>query len=146
MEPDQSELRRRALNWLSRRDYSEAQLRQRLLRLGGDMATVQQVINWCKDNAYLSEQRFVDMLVRSRANRGYGLNYIIQECKQQHILPQQVHQCVAALNIDWFTRASEVYHKKFQGAPVADYKEKSKRIAYMLRRGFSHEQIQDLVK
>ena len=82
------------------------------------------------------------MLVRSRAGKGYGLNYIVQECRQQQISKVQVLQCAAELGIDWFAMASQQYLKKYGQSEVTDYKEKLKRMAYMQRRGFSNEQIQ----
>lgn len=137
-----AELKRMALNWLSRRDYSENQLSLRLGRQGGDPADIALVIAWCKRENYLDQNRFLQMLVRSRAGKGYGLNYIVQECRQQQIAKEQVVQCAAELEIDWFAMASQQYQKKYGQSEVTDYKEKLKRMAYMQRRGFSNEQIQ----
>lgn len=131
-----------ALNWLSRRDYSEAQLSQRLMRQGGAPADVLQVLTWCKAENYLDQQRYLQMLLRSRVNKGYGLNYIVQECRQQNISREQVLQCAAELEIDWFLQAQQQYRKKYGDIRVADYKEQLKRMAYMQRRGFNNEQIQ----
>lgn len=139
---DLAELKRIALNWLSRRDYSESQLSQRLARQGGAADDIARVITWCKNGNYLNQQRYLDMLVRSRAAKGYGLNYILQECRQQHISKEQVLQCAAQLEIDWFAQARQLYQKKYGQSAVTDYKEKLKRMAYMQRRGFSNEQIQ----
>lgn len=137
-----AELKRMALNWLSRRDYSESQLCQRLSRNGGDPADIALVIAWCKRENYLDQNRFLQMLVRSRAGKGYGLNYIVQECRQQQIAKEQVMQCATELEIDWFAIASQLYQRKYGQSEVTDYKEKLKRMAYMQRRGFSNEQIQ----
>lgn len=139
---DLTELKRMALNWLSRRDYSETELNQRLLRQGGDAAAIAQVIAWCKSENYLNEQRYLQMLLRSRVNKGYGLNYILQQCRQQKISQQQVVNCAAELQIDWFALALQQYQKKYGDSTVSEYKEKLKRMAYLQRRGFSSEQIQ----
>jgi regulatory protein len=142
MTTELADLKRMALNWLSRRDYSEAQLKQRLARQGGEAVDIANVILWCKSEGYLDQQRFIEMLVRSRVNKGYGLNYIVQECRQQHIEREQVQQCTAALNIDWFAQAQQQYQKKYGQTVVTEYKDKLKRMAYLQRRGFSSEQIQ----
>jgi regulatory protein len=135
-------LKRMALNWLSRRDYSEAQLHQRLCRQGGTSAQVSEVIAWCKSENYLNQQRYLAMLLRSRVNKGYGLNYIVQECRQQQISAEQVYACATELEIDWFSQASQQYQKKYGHSAITDYKDRMKRMAYMQRRGFSNEQIQ----
>ncbi|WP_240223474.1 regulatory protein RecX [Rheinheimera hassiensis] len=139
---DLADLKRMALNWLSRRDYSEAQLSQRLSRQGGEADDIAKVIAWCKAENYLDQQRFISMLVRSRVNKGYGLGYIVQECRQQNISREQVLQCAAELEIDWFALAQQLYQKKYGQSTVTEYKDKFKRMAYMQRRGFSNEQIQ----
>lgn len=139
---DIADLKRMALNWLSRRDYSEAQLSQRLSRQGGEAADIEKVIAWCKTENYLDQQRFISMLVRSRVNKGYGLSYIVQECRQQNISREQVLQCAIELEIDWFAVAQQLYQKKYGQSTVTEYKDKFKRMAYMQRRGFSNEQIQ----
>ncbi len=139
---DIAELKRRALNWLSRRDYSEAQLSQRLARLGGSAADIALVIAWCKAGQYLDQDRYIDMLLRSRANKGYGLNYIVQECRQQHISREDVLACAAALQLDWFALAQQCYLKKYGQTKITDYQDKLKRMAFMQRRGFNNEQIQ----
>ena len=131
-----------ALNWLSRRDYSEAALRQRLLNQGADSDAVAEVLVWCTAHNYLNQHRYLQMLVRSRANRGYGPAYIMQECRQQHISQADVVQSFTELEIDWFALAWQQYQKKYGGSVVADYKEKLKRMAYLQRRGFSSEHIQ----
>jgi regulatory protein len=127
---------------LSRRDYSEAQLYQRLCRQGGAPADVTQVMAWCKAENYLNQQRYLVMLLRSRVNKGYGLNYIVQECRQQQISAEQVYACATELEIDWFSLAQQQYQKKFGEQAITEYKDKLKRMAYLQRRGFSNEQIQ----
>lgn len=139
---DITALKRMALNWLSRRDYSEAELAARLSRQGGDISDIAQVIHWCKSENYLSQQRYIEMIVRSKANRGYGLNFILQLCRQQQIQAQQVRDCADALQLDWFDLAKTHYIKKYGDSAISDYKERLKRMAYMQRRGFSQEQIQ----
>ena len=139
---DIADLKRMALSWLSRRDYSEAQLSQRLSRQGGEADDIAKVIAWCKAENYLDQQRFISMLVRSRVNKGYGLGYIVQECRQQNISREQVLHCAAELEIDWFAVAQQLYQKKYGHSTVTEYKDKFKRMAYMQRRGFSNEQIQ----
>ncbi len=142
MQTERAILQQRALAWLSRRDYSEAQLRQRLARLGGSNDDINSVIDWCKAQRYLDPQRFVDMLLRSRINKGYGLNYIVQECRQQQISRQQVLQSDTVQQTDWFSLALQVYQKKYANSRISDFNERQKRMAYLQRRGFSNEQIQ----
>ena len=136
-----AELKKNALNWLSRRDYSEAQLCQKLRQKGALPEQLAELINWCKAEQYLDESRFLSMLVRNRARQGYGYNYLLQECRAQKISAEQLNNCINALAIDWWVLASAAYQKKYGDSPITDYKEKTKRMAFLQRRGFSTEQI-----
>ncbi|KKO47296.1 recombinase RecX [Arsukibacterium ikkense] len=138
---DLAQLKKNALNWLSRRDYSEAQLSQRLRQQGALPEQLAEVIAWCKAQQYLDESRFLTMLVRNRARQGYGYNYLLQECRAQKISAEQLNSCISALAIDWWALANMVYQKKYGDSPLSDYKEKTKRMAFLQRRGFSSEQI-----
>lgn len=136
-----AQLRRSVLNWLSRRDYSELQLQRKLEQQGATEAQIAQVLSWAKAENYLDQQRYIIMLVRSRCNRGYGFNYILQECRQQQISKEELQRCVVQLEIDWFALARQAYQKKYSADAVTDIKEKYKRMAYLQRRGFTTEQI-----
>ncbi|MAD77359.1 MAG: recombinase RecX [Rheinheimera sp.] len=136
-----AQLKKNALNWLSRRDYSEAQLSQKLRQKGALPEQLSAVIEWCKAQQYLDESRFLSMLVRNRARQGYGYNYLLQECRAQKISVEQLNSCLHALAIDWWALASAAYQKKYGDSPISDYKEKTKRMAFLQRRGFSGEQI-----
>ncbi|MBV2128294.1 regulatory protein RecX [Arsukibacterium indicum] len=136
-----SELKKNALNWLSRRDYSEAQLSQKLRHKGALPEQLAEVINWCKAKQYLDEDRFLSMLVRNRARQGYGYHYLLQECRAQQINAEQLNACIARLQLNWWALAAAAYQKKYGDSPITDFKEKTKRMAFLQRRGFSAEQI-----
>jgi regulatory protein len=136
-----AELKKNALNWLSRRDYSEAQLSQKLRQKGALPEQLIEVIGWCKAQQYLDESRFLTMLVRNRARQGYGYNYLLQECRAQKINAEQLNHCITELAIDWWALAMLAYQKKYADSPISDYKDKTKRMAFLQRRGFTGEQI-----
>ncbi|MDX3773812.1 regulatory protein RecX [Chromatiaceae bacterium AAb-1] len=138
---DLPQLQRSALGWLSRRDYSEYQLRQKLTQQGATSEQCQQVINWCKSENYLNQQRFVAMLIRSRSNQGYGPEWVRQECRQHQISNNELATVLAEGEPDWSAIARQLCQKKFGTVPATDYKDKMKRMAYLQRRGFSTEQI-----
>ncbi|GHG64971.1 regulatory protein RecX [Alishewanella longhuensis] len=138
---DQQALRKAALNYLSRRDYSRAALAVKLQRKGASAAQVAAVLDWCLAQNYLNEERFLLMIVRNRCNQGYGYRYILQECRQHQLTEQQLNAVIAAENIDWWQVAKHTYQKKFADKAIADYQDKVKRMAYLQRRGFSSEQI-----
>lgn len=138
---DQQALKKAALNYLSRRDYSRAALSLKLQRKGATAAEVAAVLDWCSEQNYLNEERFLLMILRNRCNQGYGYRYILQECRQHQLTEQQLDAVIAAEEIDWWQLAKQAYQKKYADKAIADYQEKMKRMAYLQRRGFSSEQI-----
>ncbi|MDP4535520.1 regulatory protein RecX [Alkalimonas collagenimarina] len=134
-----NELKKAALTLLARREYSCHQLRQRLLSKTEDDQLVQQVISWCQSEQYQSDERFVDMLIRSRLAKGYGPLYIHQECRQHGVLKELVEQQLAAESPDWCAIARQLYDKKYANNAINSASEKAKRMRYLLQRGFTSE-------
>jgi len=141
MTEQQQALRKAALGYLSRRDYSCAALSLKLHRKGASAADITEVLAWCREQNYLNEERFLHMLVRNRCQQGYGYRALLQECRQHQLTEQQLQAVVAAEEIDWWQLARQAYNKKFADKAIKDYQDKLKRMAYLQRRGFSSEQI-----
>ncbi|WP_333607503.1 regulatory protein RecX [Arsukibacterium sp.] len=139
--PELKDLQQQALQWLSRRDHSAAQLRQKLQEKGASPEQLTAVVDWSMKAGYLDEQRFLTMLVRTRSRQGYGYRYLQQECRQHQLDEQLLSAAVAEQQLDWWQLAAQCYNKKFGDKPCADFKDKQKRMAYLQRRGFSYEQI-----
>lgn len=135
------DFQQQALQWLSRRDYSAAQLRQKLQDKGASPEQCVAVAAWSVDAGYLDEQRFLSMLIRTRSRQGYGYRYLQQECRQHKLDEQLLAAAVAEQQLDWWQLAAQCYNKKYGDTPCADFKDKQKRMAYLQRRGFSYEQI-----
>ncbi|GGW65456.1 regulatory protein RecX [Alishewanella tabrizica] len=141
MTEQQQALRKAALAYLSRRDYSCAELSLKLQRKGASAADIAEVLVWCRAQNYLNEERFLYMLVRNRCQQGYGYRVLLQECRQHQLTEQQLQAVLAAEEIDWWQLARQAYNKKFADKAIKDYQDKLKRMAYLQRRGFSSEQI-----
>jgi SOS response regulatory protein OraA/RecX len=82
--PTKVSAKAKALAWLTRREYSEAELLERLLAYGypDDQATA--AIHWLQTNGWQSNQRFAESLARRRSGN-YGIRYIRSELKQHSI-------------------------------------------------------------
>lgn len=129
-------LRRSALNLLARREYSRAELRHRLTRLSEDVLLLDRLLDQLEQQQLLSESRFVDMLVRSHINRGYGPAKIRQVLGQKGIGADAAALALDAMDIDWPARAEAVRQKKFGGNRPEDYREKNRQRRFLQYRGF----------
>lgn len=141
-----AELKKIAIDLLSRRDHSRQELAQKLKQKGGLDDDIQQVLDWCSAENYQSESRYAVLLVRSKINKGYGPLYLSQAAREQGITKELLTQTIESLEVDWFALALAQYQKKYGGKPVEDFQDKQKRMGYLQRRGFNGAQIQYALK
>ncbi|WP_306519780.1 regulatory protein RecX [Rheinheimera sp.] len=141
-----AELKKIAIDLLSRRDHSRQELAQKLKQKGGLDDDIQQLLDWCCAENYQSDERYAALLVRSKINKGYGPLYLSQAAREQGINKELLTRTIETLEIDWFELALAQYQKKYQGKPVEDFQDKQKRMGYLQRRGFNGAQIQYALK
>lgn len=142
----EAELKKIAIDLLSRRDQSRHELKQKLLAKGGAADVIATVIDWCTDENYQCDSRYCAMLVRSKVNKGYGPAVVSQAAREQGIDRELLTQTIEELEIDWFALALLQYQKKFADKPVKDFQDKQKRMGFLQRRGFNSAQIQYALK
>ncbi len=105
-----------------------------------------EVVERLKKDDYLSDSRFAACYVRSRANRGFGAERIMQELTTKGVGPEA---CAVAMEqferseSGWFVVIEQVWRKKF-GKPPENFLEKCKQARYLRYRGFSSAQIAKL--
>ncbi|MCQ8894850.1 recombination regulator RecX [Limnobacter humi] len=86
----------KAVAFLSRREHSRKELRDKLLRRGYSIEEVDDAIEWAAARQFQSDQRFGQSLIRRRAS-SLG-NRAIEAELAQHGLSFQVTTCTAAEN------------------------------------------------
>ncbi|MDP9045806.1 MAG: recombination regulator RecX [Pseudomonadota bacterium] len=138
----------RALQWLSQREHSRAELRRKLLPHAATpdhdapLAEVEQVLDWLAAHRYLSDERFAESRVNARSAR-YGNLRIRQELKQHQVtLPPEVEQ---ALRESEWDRAIAVRQRKFPNWPATPH-DRAKQARFLAGRGFSPELIGRLLR
>lgn len=126
---------------LSRREHSQKELRKKLQKKGLDPELSEIQLKKFVANNVQSDARFAEMLIRSRANKGQGLNRIKLELNEHQIDSNFIHETLQELDIDWFDLARKVALKKYSGSAAKDWAEQQKRQRFMQYRGFTQEQI-----
>ena len=134
------------MNLLSRREYSEFELRCKMQEKAFSEEDIDQAIAHCQQKNWQSDQRFTESYLNSRSQRGYGINRIKQELRLKGIESTIIEAVVSECELDWSALALKVLRKKFP-----DYKEKQpskmrqKIWQYMLSHGFHQEDFADYV-
>ncbi|MFK7976517.1 MAG: regulatory protein RecX [Halioglobus sp.] len=128
-----------AMNLLARREHSQRELRQKLLRRFDNVVVIDEQIALLSDENLQSDERFACSYARMRSGRGFGPLKVRQEMRERGLSDQQIQDAFNALETSWFDLAEQAYKKKFGEDRPADLKERSKRARFMQHRGFVSE-------
>jgi regulatory protein len=131
-----------ALNMLSRRDHSEAEVRRRLAAKGFSHDTGDEVIAGLREVGYLNDRRFARAYAESaiRNGRGYGFRLRLDLSRRgidEEIIADAMDEVGA--EYDEITTLTGLMARKFAGFDPrqADDRLKRRVVGYFQRRGFS---------
>ena len=139
---DYKKIRQKALNWLASREYSQADLRNKLLNAGLDETKASNLLIEFTQHKWVDDERYIEVFVRSKINSGWGTIRIIQEIKQHGIHQSHIEEYLNQQNIDWFEQAKTTYNRRYTDSAGLSLKDKAKRYRFLQYRGFTSEQIQ----
>jgi len=134
------------LRLLTRRDYSQLELLDRLANKGFSRTESQTIIDDLAAQGWQSDQRFAESYARYRIKKGYGPIKISYELKQRGIESFDLDRVVFDLADDWGDLLQQIYHKKYTDDSALSNKEWLKRSRFLQQRGFSGELINRLFK
>lgn len=136
-----------ALNYLlylvSKREYSEAELRRKLKQKEYDADEIDSAIARAQAQNWQSDERFCASFLRYRALQGYGPRRLRQELLQKGVKDWVIAQEMENCEIDWFELAEKVFEKK--RPRQWDLKAKQKMWRYMVGHGFANDQFSHLM-
>ena len=102
------------MNLLSRREYSEFELRCKMQEKAFTEEEIEQAIAHCQQKNWQNDQRFTESYLHSRSQRGYGLQRIKQELRQlKGVESATIDMVLSQCDIDWSALALNLLHKKF---------------------------------
>jgi len=132
-------LRARALSYLSRREYSRAELMRKLSAVCAEPDELVTVLDELERENYLSDARFTESLVHRRAAR-LGMTRITGELRQHAVDAELIAEVSIRLRETELDRARAVWQKKYGQLPHTPA-ERMKQIRFLTMRGFSHATI-----
>ncbi|UYF99153.1 regulatory protein RecX [Halomonas sp. GD1P12] len=140
-----------AIDLLARREYSRAELHEKLAQKTFEEADILECLDALEEQGLQNDDRFSESFVRSRVLRGQGPIRIKMELGRRGIRGDAQTQAINAVaeqeRIDWFELAAETLQRRFRtsGAPSGERfvppKERAKRERFLAQRGFDFEQI-----
>lgn len=139
------EARKKAMDFLARREYGRNELVTKLEARGFHHDVAAESVDRLASQGLQDDQRFVETFVQSRIRQGKGPLRIGQELSQRGLVAGLVDQILGTLETDWSELAGDVRIKKFGPHIPADFKEKARQMRFLQYRGFDSEQIRSAV-
>lgn len=136
-----SAIRRAAMDLLARREHGRVELSRKLLRRGAPQELVEAALERLAEEGLLSEARYLESFVASRARGGYGPQRIREELSQRGLARGDIDQALRDSGVDWFSQLREVWQRKFAGCLPGDARERAQQGRFLAYRGYSMEMI-----
>ncbi|QOR37582.1 regulatory protein RecX [Billgrantia diversa] len=133
-----------AIRLLARREYSRAELAQRLAARAHSPEAIDACLDALAAEGLQSDARFAESFLRSRVMRGQGPLKVRAEFERRGIERSLVATTLAeaeqAGEVDWFELAAEALSRRFTH-PGDSPRERARRERFLASRGFAFEQI-----
>jgi regulatory protein len=126
----------KAIALLARREHSARELKTKLVQRGLDAEKSSEALAELQAKNFQSDDRFGEMLVRSRLEGGYGARWILAELRQHGIAEDKARELIDAAEPDWPELIRRQLRRRYGSRKAADFVERNKRAAFLLRRGF----------
>ncbi len=142
MKPEKS-LRARAMDILSRREISRAELKRKLASHAESEDEVEAVLNEFAERHWQSDTRYAEAYIHSKS-RQHGKLRLKQALAAKGVSEDIVRELMPDRDSEQ-AAAIEVLRKKFK-QPAADLAEKHKQMRFLAYRGFDMDIIQTALK
>ena len=140
----QPSLKGRALRLLSQREHSRTELERKLAQHEEVPGELAKALDELQARDFINDGRAVDSLVNRRASK-LGTARVKQELAAKGLSGEAVAEAMACLKETEFSRAQEVWRKKF-GAPAQDPQAKLKQMRFLITRGFNAEVVRRVLQ
>ena len=140
-------LKSRAIKYLSLREHSIKELKTKLAKYTIDTNELQQTIDWLINKGYLSEERYTDSFLLSKAKK-YG------SLKLKHLLEQKlvdkslIKEKLQTYSVNEIDTIINLWHKRYgeQVFEEMNTELQQKIIRWLLNKGFNYDIIKQAIK
>ncbi len=140
-----SDVRLKAMDLLSRREHSRAELAAKLGRRDYPHAVIIDVLDRLVAEGLQSDARFAEHFTHVRLRRGQGMVRIRAELRERGVDEALIVQALAEVEQDWMTALREAHRKRFGQLPQ-DARERARQARFLYYRGFTSDQVQRLFR
>jgi regulatory protein len=144
IEESLSDIYNKSLDIISRREHSEHELTNKLLKKFKSHELIDAVVEKLKINNLVNDERYAEIYVRIRKRKGFGPKKIIYELSVRGI-SNSISSNAILDEGGWKEIAKNVFNKKYKDGVSSDYKDKSKQKSFLQNRGFSFQEIDSVI-
>lgn len=140
---EEKSLKQRALEYLSKREYSAKELGNKLKAFADDTDDIPALIEDFTTRGWLSDTRFTEQVVRARKAK-FGVAKVANELREKGVSDALVADAVADIQAGELDNAKRVWQKKFKQA-ASNRNEWAKQARFLQSRGFSFDTIKQVL-
>jgi regulatory protein len=141
--PLEKSLRQRALEYLGKREYSYAELGQKLKTYADDGDDIPALLEDFKARGWLSDARFTEQIVHARQTK-FGSAKIAHELREKGVADHLIVDAIEQVKDNELNNATEVWRKKFKHGPQSR-EQWAKQARFLQSRGFSFDMIKKVL-
>lgn len=143
---DSGQLFSYGIRLLGLREWSRHGMRQKMKAYSHIKSDIEDTLDKLEEYGYLDDNRFTEIYVRScKEYRGYGPVKIKFKLKEKGISDALISIHVIADDSVWHIKAHEARQRRFGEIPSM-IEERLKQSSFLMRRGFSYDQIRSSLK
>lgn len=139
-------MRQRALEYLGKREYSYAELSQKLrnhLEEDESFEEITAILEDFKTRGWLSDARFTEQIVHARSHK-FGSAKIANELREKGVSQELIETAIEQVKENELDNAKEIWHKKFKAIP-ASRDEWARQARFLQSRGFGFDIIKKVL-
>ncbi|OGO93812.1 MAG: hypothetical protein A3F41_06705 [Coxiella sp. RIFCSPHIGHO2_12_FULL_44_14] len=130
-----------AMGLLAMREHSQWELQRKLIDKGFALETVEQVLTGLMERGLQSDNRYAELYVRQRMEKGMGPVRIAMELRQRGVSDYLVRKYLAQDVTSWSIVLSLAWQKKYRSRPPGNTQEYAKQVRFLLHRGFESAEV-----
>jgi len=139
-------VRRLAMDLLARREHGRVELARKLGQRGAPVELIEAALDRLTDEGLLSEARYLESFVASRARAGHGPLRIREELARRGLPRQAIEQALDESGQDWAALLHDAWRRKFAGSLPRDARERARQGRFLSYRGFPPDLIGRLLR
>lgn len=136
-------LREKALEYVSRRQMSHKELKDKLLQKGADEDAADYAVQWLSENGFINEEYYAGAIARHYTAKGYGQGRIRAELRRRGLGKELSEDAINELPEDT-TKIDKFISSRLTDPD--DRQQVQKISAALYRRGFSWDEIRSAMR